>query len=98
MRQRFTLLRRAKAFYSQDSTNGHRQSLRTKDEFEARALLQPPGAAPRCLSYGLPAAARLNRKVAPAPWFTSAHNRPPCASMIDRLIASPMPIPCGFVV
>src|SRR5215470_18959373 len=28
----------------------------------------------------------------------SAHNRPPCASMIDRLIASPIPIPSFLVV
>src|SRR5882672_810185 len=50
------------------------------------------------LPKGSGAAGRLNRKVAPGPWFGSAHNRPPWASMIERLIASPIPIPWGFVV
>ena len=27
-----------------------------------------------------------------------AHNRPPCASMIERQIDNPMPMPPGFVV
>ncbi len=27
-----------------------------------------------------------------------AHNRPPCDSMIDRLIGNPMPVPFPFVV
>ena|SRR5213593_3607511 len=40
----------------------------------------------------------VNAKVAPDPLFGSAHIRPPWASMIDRLIASPMPMPFGFVV
>jgi hypothetical protein len=35
-----------------------------------------------------------------APWGTLAvaHSRPPCASIIRRLIASPRPRPCGLVV
>jgi hypothetical protein len=36
--------------------------------------------------------------VAPRPSFTVAQIRPPCDSMIERLIDSPMPLPCGFVV
>src|SRR5437016_2174100 len=46
----------------------------------------------------LPASGRLNKKVAPGPWFGSAHNRPPCDSMIMREMAKPMPMPWGFVV
>src|SRR5262249_60531978 len=35
-----------------------------------------------------------------APWGTLAvaHSRPPCASIIRRLIANPSPSPCGLVV
>src|SRR4029450_11292862 len=35
-----------------------------------------------------------------APWGTLAvaHTRPPCASIIERLIASPSPSPSGLVV
>ena len=35
-----------------------------------------------------------------APWgtFAVAHSRPPCASMIERQIESPMPIPPDLVV
>jgi hypothetical protein len=39
MKQRYTLFRRGRVFYCQDSTNGHQESLRTRDESEARALL-----------------------------------------------------------
>src|SRR5665213_4635686 len=39
MKQRFTLFRRAKVFYCQDTTTGQQISLRTKDECEARTLL-----------------------------------------------------------
>jgi len=39
-----------------------------------------------------------NRKMAPRGWFASAHNRPPCASMIERQIESPIPKPVGLVV
>src|SRR5262245_5134916 len=37
-------------------------------------------------------------KAAPLGDRCSAHNRPPCVSMIERLIVSPMPIPFFFVV
>ena len=43
-------------------------------------------------------AGRLIRNVAPEPLFGSAHNRPPCSSIIERLMASPMPKPSGLVV
>ena len=35
---------------------------------------------------------------APCGSFLSVHSRPPCDSTIERQIASPMPIPCSFVV
>ena len=37
-------------------------------------------------------------KTAPRSRFASAHRRPRWASMIERLIASPSPMPCGLVV
>src|SRR5438128_813390 len=39
------------------------------------------------------AAGRRKENVAPAPRLGSAHSRPPWASMIERLIARPMPMP-----
>src|SRR4051812_19345346 len=41
---------------------------------------------------------KVKMNVAPCGSFASAHNRPPCDSTIERQIASPMPIPCSFVV
>ena len=40
----------------------------------------------------------VNSKLAPRGTFALAHNRPPCASMIELQIDSPMPIPPAFVV
>jgi len=40
----------------------------------------------------------VKQKLAPRGELPSAHKRPPCASTIDRLIESPIPVPCGFVV
>ena len=37
-------------------------------------------------------------KTAPRGSFFSAQSLPPCASMIDRLIGNPIPMPCGLVV
>ena len=37
-------------------------------------------------------------KLAHRPSLGVAHKRPPCDSMIERLIASPMPLRCGLVV
>ncbi len=39
MKNRFTLFRRARVYYCQDTTTGQQQSLRTEDDGEARALL-----------------------------------------------------------
>src|SRR5262249_5309981 len=36
--------------------------------------------------------------VVPGPLLRAAHTRPPCASIMDRQIDSPMPIPFGLVV
>src|SRR5262249_2177066 len=43
-------------------------------------------------------AGSVNWTARPAPGRRSAHSRPPCASTIDRLIASPIPSPSAFVV
>lgn len=40
----------------------------------------------------------MNCKVAPRPALALAHKRPPCDSIIFRLIDNPMPVPCGLVV
>ena len=41
---------------------------------------------------------RVNRNVAPSAETPAAHKRPPCDSMIDRLMGSPMPVPLSLVV
>ena len=43
-------------------------------------------------------AGRVNWKLAPRGTVAAAHTRPPWASMIERQIDSPMPIPPGLVV
>jgi hypothetical protein len=44
------------------------------------------------------ASGRVNWKLAPRTELFVAQTSPPWASMIDRAMASPMPIPAGFVV
>src|SRR5262249_33295614 len=44
----------------------------------------------------IPGKAKWN--VAPCSGFAVAHSRPPCRSMIERLIDKPMPSPSGLVV
>jgi PIN domain len=44
------------------------------------------------------AVGKVKWKVAPRPELALAHKRPPCDSTIERLIAKPMPEPCGLVV
>src|SRR6185295_2722767 len=39
-----------------------------------------------------------NWKAAPRGGFGATHSRPPCASMIERQIQSPIPMPSGLVV
>src|SRR6266478_7610511 len=41
---------------------------------------------------------RVKWKVAPPPLLALAHNCPPCDSTMERLMANPMPLPCGLVV
>src|SRR5580692_4563539 len=41
---------------------------------------------------------KVKLKVAPPPPFPLAHNCPPCDSTMERLMAKPMPLPCGLVV
>ncbi len=43
------------------------------------------------------AAGRTQVKVAPSPSFADAERRPPCASMIERLMRSPIPMRLGLV-
>src|ERR1700756_3013222 len=44
------------------------------------------------------AAGRVKQKHAPRGELSAAHKRPPCDSMMERLMLSPMPVPCGLVV
>src|SRR5260370_4883402 len=46
----------------------------------------------RCL------AGTVKQNLAPRGWLSAAHKRPWCASMMERLIRSPMPVPCVLVV
>jgi hypothetical protein len=41
---------------------------------------------------------KVNWKIAPFGMLALAHNRPPCASTIERQIERPIPIPPGLVV
>src|SRR6266852_1791234 len=41
---------------------------------------------------------KVKWNVAPRPSLTAAHKRPPCDSTMERLMANPMPLPCGLVV
>src|SRR5664279_1323866 len=41
---------------------------------------------------------RVKKKLAPRGKLSEAHNRPPCDSTMERLIRSPIPVPCGLVV
>ena len=41
---------------------------------------------------------KVKRKVAPRPSLAVAHNRPPCDSTMERLMANPIPLPCDLVV
>jgi hypothetical protein len=47
MKTKYTLFRRGDVFYMQDSANGKQTSLRTKDETEAKSLLEARNAAQR---------------------------------------------------
>ena len=49
-------------------------------------------------AHSAPATGSVTRNVAPRVGLFSAAMAPLCASMIDRAMASPMPIPVGFVL
>ena len=57
MKTKFTMFRRGEMFYIQDSATGKQTSLRTKDETEAKSLLEARNAAQRqpVLTCTLPA-------------------------------------------
>ena len=59
------------------------------DEDQGLGVRHPPSSLPR---------GTVNCKTAPWGTFAVAHSRPPCAAIIERLIASPRPNPCGLVV
>ena len=40
----------------------------------------------------------VKENVAPPPPFCTAQTRPPCASMMERQIDRPTPVPLGLVV
>ena len=54
--------------------------------------------AARIDSWVYSAAGRVNRNTAPRGSLWSTHKRPPCATMMERQIASPIPSPLVFVV
>src|ERR1035438_8531457 len=41
---------------------------------------------------------RVKQKLAPQGELAAAHKRPPCDSMIERLMGSPIPVPLSLVV
>src|SRR6202042_1154006 len=47
MKTKYTLFRRGEIYYSQDTATGHQKSLRTRDETEARSLLNAMNEAQR---------------------------------------------------
>ncbi len=59
------------------------------DEDQGLSVHHPPSSFPR---------GTVNCMTAPRGTLAVAHSRPPCASIIRRLIASPRPRPCGLVV
>jgi hypothetical protein len=63
-----------------------------------RRLLRPELMGRQVATPSPPWAGRVNWKLAPRGTVAAAHTRPPCASMIERQIDSPMPIPPGLVV
>ena len=59
------------------------------DEDQGLGVRHPPSSFPR---------GTVNCMTAPRGTLALAHSRPPCAAIIERLIASPRPSPCGLVV
>jgi hypothetical protein len=63
-----------------------------------RRLLRPELMGRQVATPSLLWAGRVNWKLAPRGTVAAAHTRPPWASMIERQIDSPIPIPPGLVV
>src|SRR4030088_278237 len=51
-----------------------------------------------CHSFVTALVGRVKQKLAPRGELSAAHKRPPCDSMMERLMRSPKPVPCGLVV
>jgi hypothetical protein len=64
----------------------------------SRRLLRPELMGRQVATPSLLWAGRVNWKLAPRGTVAAAHTRPPWASMIERQIDSPIPIPPGLVV
>jgi hypothetical protein len=88
-----------------EKTNGRRRKLSRPSHFDERHR------SPTALTFALQISnreslgqengvrvGRLNRKIAPHGTFGIVHMRPPCASIIERQIDSPIPMPPDLVV
>src|SRR4030088_305895 len=51
-----------------------------------------------CHSFVSALVGRVKQKLAPRGELSTAHKRPPCDSMMERLMRSPMPVPWGLFV
>jgi hypothetical protein len=67
------------------------------DRGDTVATGENAAAALRVQKHHPSAEGRMQVKVAPAPVFAEAERRPPCASMMERPIRSPIPILFGLV-
>src|ERR1700745_2348387 len=56
------------------------------------------GSAFVCHPFVSALAGKVKQKLAPRGELLAAHRRPPCDSIMERLMRSPMPVPCGLVV
>src|SRR5258705_6333831 len=56
------------------------------------------GSAFGCHPFVSALAGKVKQKLAPRGELLAAHKRPPCDSIMERLIRSPIPVPLGFVV
>src|SRR5258708_282073 len=59
---------------------------------------EPCGSDFVCHSSAAALMGRVKQKLAPRGELSAAHKRPPCDSTIERLMRSPMPVPCVLVV
>jgi len=78
MKTRFNLFRRAGVFYTEDTAIGKQTSLRTRDETEAKSLLNARNEAQRQPALNLHLARATSRPAIPHLW--NAHGRPSCSN------------------